>query len=389
MSNLYKWACQKIFINSIRINILYNYQGQADIRNLNVPTIGFLQADKSDDVLLYQRLITAYQKATSIKSDQGDGVWEVFSNAFHTQLATYLKNGDCENVGLILGKMFKDPVTTGLMLGEGTYLATRKAPYFTALDWHDKALSFGQAAGVIGVQNPEQGEYGTILDFDSVDVLSKTVERLGLDPLPPQIGALFGVKFRGGVIPVNHLLHLYTAHRVSTILPNKNDACMEIGGGVGLLAYVMAAMGFKEYCIVDLPLVNVIQGYLLLKSKFAGRVQLYGENKIETESRIRIFPSNHVNEIPNKSFDLIINQDSLPEMGRETMIAYLKSIQKISRQYFLSINQEAQASQGLGLDSAQGWVHEACRNESGLSLVYRAPYWMRKGYVEELYNVIQ
>jgi hypothetical protein len=72
-------------------------------------------------------------------------------------------------------------------------------------------------------------------------------------------------------------------------------------------------------------------------------------------------------------------------MSKETMNDYLKSIQKIGRGYFLSINQEAQVSSGL--DSSQGWVYDICRKEPGLKLVYRAPYWMRKGYVEELYRI--
>jgi hypothetical protein len=214
------------------LNQLANYQSNSSWRKFDVPSIDYLPPDKTDDTQLYQRLITAYQNATSIKSDRGDGLWNFFSNNYHSKLAAFLKNGDCENVGLILGQMFRDPVTSGLALGEGTYLATRKNSYLASLDWHDKALSFGQAAGVVPVQNPEQGEYGTILHLDSIDVLLRTVERLGMEALPPQIGAIFGVRFGSGVIPVNHLLHLYTGHRISIILPDKTGSCLEIGGGL-------------------------------------------------------------------------------------------------------------------------------------------------------------
>lgn len=387
MINLFKRACRRLLKKPRGIHSLTNYQGNSTWRKFNIPSLDYLLPDKSDDTHLYQRLITAYQKATSINSESGDGIWDFFSNRYHSQLAEYLKQGDCKNVGLILSKMFRDPVTSGLMLGEGTYLATKKSSYLTSLDWHDKALSLGQAVGIVPVQNPEQGEYGTILQLDSKDVLRRAVERIGATPLPPQIGAMFGVRFGKGVIPVNHLLHLYTAHRVSTIMADKNGSCLEIGGGVGLLAYVVASMGFKRYQIVDLPLVNVLQGYLLLKSELAERVQLFGEDKVDAEPSIYISPSSHVKDIPSNSFDLIINQDSLPEMGNETMVGYLKSIQKIGRGYFLSINQEAQASSGT--DSAQGWVYDSCRKEEGLKLLYRTPYWMRKGYVEEVYRVTE
>lgn len=367
-------------------NLLLNYQGLSDWRNLHVPTIDYQSPDKSDDTHIYQRLITAYHKAISGRDESGDGVWETFSANCHTQLAEYLKQGDCKNVGLILSQMFRDPVTSGLMLGKGTYIATRNDPYSVGLDWHDKAISLGQAVGVVPVQNPEQGTYGTILHLDSLDIFRRSIERLGFAPLPPQVGAMFGIRFAGGCIPVNYLLHLYTAHRLSTISPGKVDSCLEIGGGVGLLAYVVVSMGIKQYCIVDLPLVNVLQGYLLLKSDLADSVQLFGEDEIISESKIKILPSTAVDALPPKSFDLIINQDSLPELSKETMDGYLKVIQRVSKGYFLSINQEARAP--TGLNSNQGWVHDACRGEQGMKLIYRAPYWMRKGYVEELYKII-
>ena len=83
-------------------NLLLNYQGLSDWRNLHVPTIDYLSPDKSDDTHIYQRLIAAYHKATSGGEESGDGVWETFSANCHTQLAEYLKQGDCKNVGLIL-----------------------------------------------------------------------------------------------------------------------------------------------------------------------------------------------------------------------------------------------------------------------------------------------
>ena len=384
MKNLFERVCQRLIKNK-PTDVLANYQCNPAWRKLNVPNIDYLPSDKYDDTHLYQRLITSYQKATSIKSDKGDGVWKIFSNKYHSQLAAYLEHGDTENVGLILSKMFRDPVTSGLALGEETYLATMKNPYSSSLDWHDKALSLGQAAGIVSVQNPEQGKYGTILNNDSVDILRRTVEQLELPPLPPQIGAMFGVRFGNGVVPVNYLQHLYTAHRASTILPEKTCTCLEIGGGVGFLAYIMASIGFKQYYIVDLPLVNTLQAYLLLKSDLAERVRLFGEDKINTEFSIHILPSSHVNELPAKFFDLIINQDSFPEMNKETMIGYLKSIQIKGRGYFLSINHEAQTS--YGMNSMQGCVYDICRKEPGLRMIYRNPYWMRKGYVEELYKV--
>jgi len=367
---------------------MLNYQGNPNWRELSVPSIDYLPPDEFGNTQICERLIVAYQKATSSREEPGDGVWEVLNSTCHAQLSKYLKRGDSKKLELTLNQMFIDPVTTGLMLGSGSYNKTRKTPYQVALDWHDKAIALGQAVGVVQVQNPEQGVYGNMLHLDSLDIFRRSIERIGCQSLPPQVGAMFGVRFSGGgVIPVNHLLHLYTAHRISTVSKQNSDCYLEIGGGVGMLAHIVSSMGAKQYTIVDLPLVNVLQGYVLLKSDLRNSVQLFGEGNIDLEPGIQILPSNIVDELPAKSFNLIINQDSLPEMTKETMVGYLGSIQRLSTQngLFLSINQEAQAPSGAG--SEQGWVHDACRREQGLELLYRAPYWVRKGYVEELYSI--
>ncbi len=367
-------------------NQLTNYQGNSDWRNLKVPSIAYLEPDKLDSPEIYERLIASYRNATRGDAVLGDGAWKVLSMNCHRELDGYLRDGDSKSVGKILAKMFRDPVTSGLALGETAYFATKKNPYPAALDWHDKAISFGQAVGVVPLQNPEQGAYGNLLHLDSIDVFRRSIERVGLAAFPPQVGSLFGVQFDSGVVPTNHLFHLYAAYRISTLFSDQQPACLEIGGGVGLLAYVAASMGIRQYCIVDLPLVNVLQGYVLLRSGLADTVQLYGEEPPISESRISLLPSNTIDEVGSRSFDLVINQDSLPEMGYQTMIGYIKSIQRISKGYFLSINQEARASNGSG--SSQGWVHDVCRAESGMKLLYRAPYWLRKGYAEELYRII-
>ena len=378
---------QDIAGDEVIVNKMFNYQGNPNWKNLAVPSIHYLSPDESDNTQICQRLIVAYNKAISDRDESGDGVWEGLSSSCHTELLGHLKSGDCKELGLILSQMFVNPVTTGLMLGKGSFITTRKNPYFVALDWHDKAISLGQAMGVVPMQNPEQGIYGNILHLDSLDIFHRSIDRLGCHPLPPQVGAMFGVRTAEGVVPVNYLLHLYTAQRLSTISNQKTDCYLEIGGGVGLLAYIVASMGAKQYSIIDLPLVNVLQGYVLLKSDLAKSVQLFGEDDLDLESVIKILPTSIIGELPTKSFDIIINQDSLPEMAKGTMNGYLEAIQRLSKQngLFLSINQEAQAPSGAG--SEQGWVHDACRGEKGMKILYRVPYWLRKGYVEELYSI--
>ena len=361
---------------------LLNHQGNLNLFRLPVPPIDYLPPDVPNEAIC-QRLIRAYRHADTGKS--ADGVWESIDARCHRALIGFLRAEDVSNVARVLSQMFVDPVTSGLALGRDAYVLTKRDPYLPALDWHDKAIALGVACGVIPAQNPEQGEYGTQLRLDSVDVLRRVAEFLRIDPAPPQVGGLFGVRFASSVIPVNQLLHVYTAHRITTLAGARPYSCLEIGGGVGLLAYLAHSMGARRFCIADLPLVNVLQGYVLLSSGVAGAVRLFGEQDSPDERTISIVPDWYVEQMEPRSFDLVVNQDSMPEMAHATMRRYLTVIPKIAHGYFLSINQEAQAP-APGTDP-QGWVHAACRSSAQLQLLYRAPYWLRKGYVEEVYRI--
>ena len=86
-----------------------------------------------------------------------------------------------------------------------------------------------------------------------------------------------------------------------------------------------------------------------------------------------------------------MNTDSLPEIGHKTAKEYVARIQRILRRLFLSINQEAQTTPELsafGVDTTfnpQNRVFDLVNEAGGLQLCSRYPWWMREGYVEEVY----
>ena len=249
------------------------------------------------------------------------------------------------------------------------------------MGWHDFAISLGLAVGVLPQTNPEQGDQRDILALDSLEVIREVAAVVGCDLTPPQVGAMMGVRISdGGVVPIHALLHFYTAYRIGSILAAGSGHVIEIGGGVGLLAWYTRAMNVAvSHTIFDLPLVSAIQGYYLLRSPLNSEVRLFGESS----------PGGSVFLRPGFTFkdhagpcDLVVNQDSLPEMGASTMNGYLDAIEARRTTHFLSINQESQ-------NRGQGWVSQACRHRKGFDPVYRAPYWLRRGYVEELYRVIE
>jgi hypothetical protein len=160
----------------------------------------------------------------------------------------------------------------------------------------------------------------------------------------------------------------------------------EIGAGSGRVAYWSYRLGFRSYAIFDLPHINVVQGYYLLRSLPDARIALYGESdRIHMPNRITILPDFCVHEMEADQFDLVLNQDSFPEINRDSVSEYLVWIKKASRQFFYSINHENRPPSAGG--DLQLNIPELIGEVGGYRRVSRVPYWLRKGYVEELYTI--
>jgi hypothetical protein len=141
----------------------------------------------------------------------------------------------------------------------------------------------------------------------------------------------------------------------------------------------------KNYCVVDLPQVNVFQGYLFLKSDLADYVELYGESLSDKQRRIQIIPNTAIGNLDEKSFDIALNVDSMPEMDQDTIREYFGHIERICRDRFISINRELNLTDNTG--HTYGWVYDMAKNHPGFKLQSRSPDWMRKGYVEDIFKI--
>jgi hypothetical protein len=371
------------------LKLLVNGQERRDVSNISLPALQYTSPDTANarGIEICQRLIGAYQlalRATGAPTRLGD-VWDAHFRQYHQELHTALERTSTAAVQAILGRMFIDPVTTGFALGRLTYEGCLLDPQPAQLDWHDKAISLGLSLGTVRSQCPEQGEYGDLLELDSKSLLEDVMRQTGSDA-PAQCGAIFGVNSGGKIYPVNYLLHIATADRIRTLLETLGgpSACLEIGGGVGFLAHAATAVGVRRFSIIDLPIANVLQGYYLLNSTFSDRVALYGEAPAAGDGVIEILPTTCIGELNGQPFGIAVNQDSIPEMDASVALGYLRRLPDLAN-YFLSINQEAQTI----VDGAfkQSWTHQLCQDASIMKIVYRSPYWMRKGYVEELYSL--
>jgi hypothetical protein len=286
--------------------------------------------------------------------------------------------------------MSRHDATTGTVQGDGEYRRLRKdSKYrrFVALMTKDKLVSLAEAVGAIPVENPEQGPWGASI-HQSVDYLVAEIEAvLGIDISPSPIdGGLFKIHSTRAAFGERDLNALFTALSLKGILREvATPAICEIGGGSGRVAYWCSRLFSPSYTIIDLPHINVIQGYYLLRSLGQSSTVLYGEQASTLRGKILVLPQLRMSAFTSRVFDVVLNQDSFPEINAAVVIDYLNSIRQSARLLY-SINHESRPESPAG--GAQGNVPELVKRTGGFQLLSRSPYWLRKGYVAELYAVL-
>ena len=159
---------------------------------------------------------------------------------------------------------------------------------------------------------------------------------------------------------------LYQAQRIKHF---GAASVVEIGGGLGRTAFYAWQSGVRDYTLVDLPLTGVAQAYFLGRTLGPENVCLFGEER----PGIRVLPPTGFLEQSSHP-DLVLNVNSLPELSRDAALAYVTEIRHRAAR-FLSVNHETEAFT----------VAELCA-EVGMPAAGRSPYWLRRGYVEELFT---
>lgn len=347
------------------------------------------------DVAICERLLRAYARATQDRAQyegsQSEDIWtaiarrqgaffQVLGSNNPSQLAAYLCN------------MSRHDATHGTVQGEVEYRhLKRSARYRTYIGRmaKDKLVSLAEALGAIPSENPEQGSWARNGDLGEADLAKKIEAALGISIIPPAIdGGLFKVgldPYRFGERDCNAI---YTAWLMRQLLAqDRSVSVCEIGGGVGRVAYWATQQGIDKYTLLDLPHINVLQGFYLLKALPDAHVLLYGESQETFASlgkAIRVMPGFTCKAGSGQSFDLVLNQDSFPEIHEGIVLDYLKWI-KASAPVFLSINHESQPNLGNG--ALQNNVPHLIAGMGGFSRESRNQYWLRRGYVTEVYRV--
>ena len=154
----------------------------------------------------------------------------------------------------------------------------------------------------------------------------------------------------------------------------SNPKVLEIGGGLGRTAFYAHKLGITDYTIVDIPMTALAQGYFLGNALGENSIMIDGEklSPQESASRVKLL-SPHAFFSSSEHYDLIINVDSLTEIGQETASAYWDAIEKRA-DLLLSINHETNPFS----------ISQFIKGSKNILKSSRNPYWMRRGYLEEV-----
>ena len=289
----------------------------------------------------------------------------------------------------ILCNVCRHPASEGILQGDSEYERIASDPSyraFIALLSLDTLVSLAEAVGVLAVENPALGRFGSNLHRDPGALIEAVEACPGLALAPPDVdGGLLKLRTPRGLFGERDLNAIFTAQLLTRAVRGIDEPRVcEIGAGGGRTAYWSHRLGLRDLTLVDLPQANVVQGYYLLKGLPQDRVTLYGEPVPSTTRDVRILPAGALASADAGRFDFVLNQDSFPEMAPATVREYLTWI-RASAQGLLSINHESKPS--YGTDLAHASVPEEIARVGGFELTDRFPYWLRRGYVTEIYRV--
>jgi len=352
-----------------------------------------------DDILIAERLLSSYRRCKEMDEKHSDIGFDIWSSIRKLQESyiNVLDGGDSEALAVYLCNMPKQDATIGITQGNGEYSwITQSKDYrkFKAMSIKDKLISFGEAVGALQCECPEQGPWGEHMHADLTKLVEVIEAAVNIQLSPPEIeGALFKIQSRRGLFHDRDLHAQYAAWSMREFAGKGASVC-EIGGGAGKAAFWATRFDLGSYVILDLPHINVLQGYYLLKTLSKDKVQLFGEKL--SEPVVKVLPHFEKESFGKNQFDMVFTQDSLPEINHDNAVEYIEWASRVSRKWLYSINQEAAVSYNETFwdeaddnnDPRQNIVGNLVMLSRGFKRISRTPYWLRKGYVTELFEVV-
>lgn len=304
------------------------------------------------------RLILFYNRQPEpVLSD----IWEGITKRFYRPLQEALISGSKPDLVRFFDYLYAGDTVFGIDLGQ-------KAPNYHRSLFEHVAFA-AQALGVSAVPNPAQPVH---VPPNPLGLLCSIEQVIGFRVTHSGGCGMGAVEIDGRTIPWK-LVEALCPYASIRRLIGGGGTILEIGAGAGFLGYLCSQTRLI-YQSVDLPLVSVIQGYLLATALGEDSIWFSGEAR-KTFEKVLIYGLD-LEEV--EDVDVAVNQDSLPELTGPTRSGLLWLLREriVPRGFFLSINHESP----LG---GQVRVFDDMAKLRGFRPLYRCPYWCRPGYVEE------
>jgi hypothetical protein len=333
-------------------------------------------ATSSPDPQLIKRLTAAFLRANEAACYGDDSQWKTI-RTMHDAVVTAVREGKTDEVASYIARPHEGYLHYGFDdLGVWSVDAYRRESRRTwyAIHCYDLLLKLARALGVLRVPNPECPSRDQ--EVPEIPTLLDHIERtLGISIRPPDVYPFYyGLKTDRGVLSERVLNAIYCAWRIREITRAvARPRIVEIGAGLGRVADYCHRMGLTDYSIVDVPLTSLVQGHFLASAVGKDRLVLDGE--LPRRDAIKIFTPERFFEAAHSQVDLVVNVDSLTEFGRDMATRYLRVVAKRASVLF-SVNHEAN----------EITVSDLCTDVGEFKAAQRSPYWMRPGYVEELFE---
>lgn len=341
-----------------------------------------------------ERIVAAYRLASAAERDRGvvrGGPWKRIRQDHMGELIGLLDAGAPGPLGDYLRHLPTQHGGHGFFQGKATTTSATASPAAERrrLVWiMDSVCGLAEAVGVKAVDCPERVRTGAVTLPRAEELICAVEAAVGMSISVPDVCAgLLGVAVGERVVHMRSACAVYAAWRIRRWLEEQAGKTLEqcriaeIGPGIGLVAHALARYGTSRLCLIDLPELNAMQAFFLAQALPVHRLSLFGEPWRPEDAAIRIIPDFEFLDAETPTFDLILNQDSMPEMDLETVRRYLGKI-PATTDWFLSINQETQVPEGA--PPRGGFLPGMIRESAGCRPLFRVPCWSRQGYVEEM-----
>lgn len=320
------------------------------------------EIDKNQEKSIIERIIAAYKAAKTDWKDapaqyQIRGLWAEWIEVNYGKLLEAINSSNIEAASAILQNFAREQFAVGTgssyddVVHYKTSLVGRAYVKTVWCDYRDKLVDAGF--------NLEKIKY-------------------------PLVGNPAGFRVNGSIIQTETLRHAYNGFAITNLLKDiEKPVIVEIGGGFGGQAFQTIYQlqenhnPIGKYFDFDIPEVQIVVSYFLLKAFPALEVRLYGEGEITTNENfdIAIFPHFTIDRLEDLSADLVFNSNSFAEMDETASKHYLTVTNRVCRRYFMHINHEIRFvfSYPDGSESRNALGSEILPDETKFKRIYKRP----------------